>query len=266
MDIKELLRRYKEDELPEDELLRHLRLDHLESIEGRLNYDLVRETRAGFPEAVLGMGKTPEDIAGILESVLPKKGKIFVTKLSQDKMEKVGELLGKGEDQGGGAILEYHRDPNLLVARTGHASQIEPKCHVGVMAGGTSDIPIAEEARIIAAESGLGVVKAYDVGVAGLHRLFSPLKEMIDRDVDVLIVVAGMEGALPSVVKGLIDVPVIGVPTSVGYGYRGGESALIAMLNSCVPGLMVTNIDNGFGAAAAAYAICSRISKRTRCD
>jgi NCAIR mutase (PurE)-related protein len=264
MDIKDLLRKYREGECSEDDLLRQLRLDHLESIEGRLNYDLARESRAGFPEAILAISKTPEDIAGILRSVLPKKGKIFVTKLTTEKMGAVEEILGNVSDLGEGAALEYHPDPNLLVAKTRDAPKIQLDCTIGVVAGGTSDIPIAEEARIIAAESGLAVVKAYDVGVAGLHRVFPPLKEMILRDVDLLIVVAGMEGALPSVVKGLIDVPVIGVPTSVGYGYRGGESALIAMLNSCVPGLLVTNIDNGFGAAAAAHAICSRIVKKRR--
>jgi NCAIR mutase (PurE)-related protein len=262
MDLKELLRKYKNGECPEEDLLRQLRLDHLESIEGRFNYDLARESRAGFPEAVLALNKTPEDIASILRSVLPKKGKIFVTKLSGEKMAEVEEILGDASGIGEGATLEYHPDPNLLVARTKDAPCATLDCTVGVVAGGTSDIPIAEEAKIIAAESGLCVVKAYDVGVAGLHRLFPPLKEMIHRDVDLLIVVAGMEGALPSVIKGLIDVPVIGVPTSVGYGYRGGESALIAMLNSCVPGLLVTNIDNGFGAAAAAYAICSRMVKK----
>jgi NCAIR mutase (PurE)-related protein len=258
MDLKELLRSYRNNELSEDELLRQLRLDHLESIEGRLNYDLARDSRAGFPEAVLALRKTPGDIAGILRLVLPKKGKIFVTRLSPEKFRGVEEILDGSED----LKLEYHGDPNLLVAKTGKSREVKLGCHVGIMAGGTSDIPVAEEARIISAESGLDVVRAYDVGVAGLHRLFPPLKEMIDREVDVLIVVAGMEGALPSVVKGLIDVPVIGVPTSVGYGYRGGESALISMLNSCVPGLMVTNIDNGFGAAAAAFSICSRICKR----
>jgi len=261
MDLKELLRSYRNAELSEDELLRQLRLDHLESIEGRLNYDLSRESRAGFPEAVLALSKTPEDIAGIIKSVLPKKGKIFVTKLSPEKLRGVEEIID-GMEGTGGLKLEYHGDPNLLVAKTDSAPEVKLGCNVGIIAGGTSDIPVAEEARIISAESGLGVVKAYDVGVAGLHRLFPPLKEMISRDVDVLIVVAGMEGALPSVVKGLIDVPVIGVPTSVGYGYRGGESALISMLNSCVPGLLVTNIDNGFGAAAAAFSICSRICKR----
>jgi NCAIR mutase (PurE)-related protein len=260
MELKELLKKYKAGEISEEDLMRDLRLDHLETLEGRFKFDLARESRAGFPEAILALRKTPEDIAGIIKSVLPKKSKIFVTRLDPDKMQRIRGLL---EAEGGideATQLEYHECSGLLVAKR-NPDTADLGCSVGVVAAGTSDLPIAEEAQLICEESGLNTIFACDVGVAGLHRIFPSLKEMIDQDVDVIIVVAGMEGALPSVVKGLVDVPVIGVPTSVGYGYKGGESALISMLNSCVPGLLVTNIDNGFGAAAAAYIICSRISR-----
>ena len=133
---------------------------------------------------------------------------------------------------------------------------------IGILCGGTSDIPIAEEAKITAEFIGCDVITAYDVGVAGIHRLFAPLKNMIKNKVCCIIVLAGMEGALPSVVAGLTDVPVIGVPISVGYGVgAGGSSALHSMLSSCSPGLTVVNIDNGFGAACFASLIAKQIKK-----
>jgi len=237
-----------------------LKMDHLTTLENKLHYDLGREARAGFPEAVLALRKSAEDIAHILEAVLPNKDRIFVTKLDAKKMDHVRKIL-QGKAHLGGVDLTYHGSSGVLVAKKREAKPKQVTCTVGVVTGGTSDAPVAEEAEVICRECGLRTLTARDVGVAGLHRLLGPLKKMLEEDVDVLIVVAGMEGALPSVVKGLVDLPVIGVPTSVGYGYKGGESALISMLNSCVPGLLVTNIDNGFGAAAAAYGICSRISK-----
>lgn len=264
MELNELLKRYRNGEVSEEELLRHLRLDHLETLEGRFAYDLARDARAGFPEAILALRKTPGDIAKILGTVLQKRDRIFVTRLDAPKMKRVRTLArreGLSEEK---YDLAYHESSGLLVAKRKGSKAQGLECCVGIIAGGTSDIPVAEEAQVVCEESGLKTIVACDVGVAGLHRLFLPLKKMIDEDADVLIVVAGMEGALPSVVKGLVDVPVIGVPTSVGYGYMAGQSALISMLNSCVPGLVVTNIDNGFGAAAAAFIICSRISKRRR--
>jgi len=130
---------------------------------------------------------------------------------------------------------------------------------VGLLTAGTADIPVAEEAALVIEHMGCRVERAYDVGVAGLHRLTEPLARLVEAEVDVLVVVAGMEGALPSVVAGLVDVPVIGVPTSTGYGLGGdGTAALYAMLQSCSPGLVVVNIDNGVGAGAAAALIARR--------
>ncbi len=262
MELNELLKRYKNGEVSEEELLRQLRLDHLETLEGRFAYDLARDARAGFPEAVLAIKKTPSDIAKILGTVLQKRDRIFVTRLDAQKVKQVAVLARRGGLHDAKYDLDYHEDSALLVAKRKGSKPPDLGCRVGIIAAGTSDIPVAEEAQVVCEESGLKTMMACDVGVAGLHRLFLPLKKMVDEDVDVLIVVAGMEGALPSVIKGLVDVPVIGVPTSIGYGYMAGQSALISMLNSCVPGLVVTNIDNGFGAAAAAFIICSRISKR----
>jgi hypothetical protein len=138
------------------------------------------------------------------------------------------------------------------------------KGKVGIISAGTSDIPVAEEARVTTEVLGCKTITAYDVGVAGIHRLFPPLEDMLKEEVACIIVVAGMEGALPTVVKSLVDIPVIGVPTSIGYGYGGkGVSALMTMLQSCSPGLVVVNIDNGFGAGCAAVLIAKRKNKLT---
>ncbi len=141
--------------------------------------------------------------------------------------------------------------------------EIEKQGKIGIITAGTSDVPVAEEARVVAEEAGCEVLTSYDVGVAGIHRLFHQIRRMIEEDVKALIVVAGMEGALPSVVAGLVDVPVIGVPTSVGYGVgAGGFTALNAMLQSCAPGIAVVNIDNGFGAAVFASTIVKQIDRK----
>ncbi len=133
---------------------------------------------------------------------------------------------------------------------------------VGVISAGTSDIPVAEEAALIAEEIGCHVTRIYDVGVAGLHRLMEPLRNLLSNGVDVIIVAAGMDGALPSVVAGLVPVPVIGLPTSIGYGMGGkGVAALLSMLQTCVPGLSVVNIDNGVGAGSTAAIIANRVAQ-----
>jgi len=263
LDLKELLKRHRKGGISDEELLKGLKMDHLETLEGKFRYDLARENRIGFPEAILGLRKTAEDIGKILKRILPLRDRVFVTRLDEGKMETIRSML---EDSGllDDHEFEYHRDPKLLLIRRKDSEPPDLGRSVGIMAGGTSDISVAEEARLILQESGVRTIPAYDVGVAGIHRLLEPLKRMLEDDVDVIIVVAGMEGALPSVIKGLVEVPVIGVPTSVGYGYRAGETALMSMLSSCVPGLTVTNIDNGFGAAAAAHSICSRVSKAER--
>jgi NCAIR mutase (PurE)-related protein len=136
---------------------------------------------------------------------------------------------------------------------------------IGLLTAGTSDIPIAEEAKVIVEQGGCEVISSYDIGVAGIHRLFPQIAHMVEEDVCAFIVCAGMEGALPSVVAGLVDVPVIGVPTSVGYGIGAdGKAALYSMLQSCAPGLSVVNIDNGFGAGVCALTIAKNIAKKVK--
>jgi NCAIR mutase (PurE)-related protein len=207
--------------------------------------DFARMARCGIPEVVYGGGKTGEQLVEIAGRFLEKAGRVIVTKVDEDNAEAIMREYD-------GFDSAYSRDACTLVVKK-RECKVEVVGKVGVITAGTSDVGVAEEARIILEELGCETVTAYDVGVAGVHRIYPALKTM--GDVEVIIVVAGMEGALPSVVSGLVDVPVIGVPTSVGYGVgAGGRVALNAMLTSCTP-VAVVNIDNGYGAAVIAYQI-----------
>lgn len=208
--------------------------------------DFKRRERCGIPEIIYGGGKTDGDLKDVTLKYLNASGRAMVTKLPPERAKKL--LSGVPKKY----VCKYSDRAQLLVAKT-KKFKIKKVGVIGVITAGTSDIPIAEEARIIAEELGLEVKTGYDVGVAGVHRIYPVLSKM--DDAQVLVVVAGMEGALPSVVSGLVDVPVIGVPTSVGYGTgKGGLAALNTMLNSCAP-VAVVNIDNGFGAAVLAHQI-----------
>ncbi|MBN1625928.1 MAG: nickel pincer cofactor biosynthesis protein LarB [Deltaproteobacteria bacterium] len=203
-----------------------------------------RGLRRGLSEVIFGEGKEPDDILMIMESMVKRKERILITRLSQDK---ANIILNKYP----GAV--YHKRSRMLIL---DSMPLEPsgKGTIMVMSAGTSDIPVAEEAALTARFMGNHVETIYDVGVSGIHRVLSH-REDLNR-ASVIIVVAGMEGALPSVVGGLVDRPVIAVPTSVGYGASfGGITALLGMLNSCAAGVTVVNIDNGFGAGYAASVI-----------
>jgi hypothetical protein len=211
---------------------------------GFAKLDSHRSIRRGIPEAVFGQGKTADQLVAIGRRVLASGTNLIITRLDADKARIVKRKI---------PALVYHRD-----ARIGAVVKDRRKPSgrgiVMVLSAGTSDIPVAEEAALCAELFGNRVARVYDVGVAGIHRLTAHLE--VIRQASVLIVVAGMEGALPSVVAGLVDKPVIAVPTSVGYGASmGGLAALLAMLNSCASGVTVVNIDNGFGAAIAATLI-----------
>ena len=203
---------------------------------GYAKVDLHRKARQGAAEVIYGAGKTPEQIIGIAKVLLDNgQTPILITRLGKEAAEQVAAELP----------LDYHAE-----ARAGVIGQVPPPSGIGqivVVSGGTSDIPVAEEAALTAEVHGNEVVRLYDVGVAGLHRLLAHTDTLMRASV--IIAVAGMEGALASVVGGLVDCPVIAVPTSVGYGASfGGLSALLSMLNSCASGVSVVNIDNGFGA------------------
>ena len=241
-EIKCILEAVRAGELSVDDALLKLKAEPFEDI-GYAKVDLHRAVRQGAAEVVYGAGKTPEQIMGIVD-VMRKNGQntILITRMG----EEAAAVVGASRE------LDYHRD-----ARVGIVGKPPAPDGIGtivVATGGTSDIPVAEEAALTAQVLGNRVVRLYDVGVAGLHRTLAHLDDIMSASV--IIAIAGMEGALASVIGGLADCPVIAVPTSVGYGASfHGLSALLSMLNSCASGVSVVNIDNGFGAGYLASMI-----------
>ena len=251
--MKEILQKLIEGKISLQEAERQLKTMQIEEIGDFAKLDTGRDLRTGIPEAIFAEGKEDEDLIKIILKGADK-GRLMVTKLEKDRYDLIKPQIDTLKDKG--FKLEYNKRAKILIIKN---HEIEKDSKIGVITAGTSDIAVAEEARITAEEVGCEVLTSYDVGVAGIHRLFTHIKEMIEADIKVLIVVAGMEGALPSVVAGLVDVPVIGVPTSVGYGVgEGGFTALFAMLQSCAPGIAVVNIDNGFGAGVFAAKIAKQ--------
>ncbi len=239
-DIKSLLNNVKNGDLEVEEALDRLRHLPFEEIECA-NVDHHRELRQGFPEVVLGEPKSSEQIVRILSALADKGNNVLVTRLDQVKARSVMEKF---------PAAVYHEDARCLTIEQKPVEMLG-KGKILVISAGTSDIPVAAEAVVTARMMGNEVEQIYDVGVSGIHRLLAHRERIFSASV--LIVVAGMEGALPSVVGGLVSRPVIAVPTSVGYGASfGGIAALLGMLNSCASGVTVVNIDNGFGAAYAA--------------
>jgi NCAIR mutase (PurE)-related protein len=213
---------------------------------GFARVDHQRNTRQGFPEVVFGQGKTPGQVAAIAERIVGAGHVLLVTRTSAEAYQAVRDKLPEAV---------YHELARCITLDL-QKSTTTPRGRgtILIAAAGTADLPVAEEAAITAEVMGNTVDRLYDVGVAGLHRLLNEHARLVAARV--IVVVAGMEGALPSVIGGLVDVPVVAVPTSVGYGASfGGLTALLAMLNSCATGISVVNIDNGFGAAAIASSI-----------
>lgn len=245
-DIKHILQDLHDNNITVEDAYLRLREQPFEDI-GYAKVDLHRKIRQGFSEVIYGAGKTPEQIAGIISAMSSHGQKnILITRLSQDKADEL---------QQSGLTVDYH--PDARCAIYGEMPKPEGDGFVLVATGGTSDIPVAEEAALTAEFLGSRVKRVYDVGVAGLHRVLSHVDDIMSAGV--IVAVAGMEGALASVLGGLADCPVIAVPTSVGYGASfGGVSALLAMLNSCASGVSVVNIDNGFGAGYLAAMINRR--------
>lgn len=241
-ELHDVLKQVQDGELSVDEAAALLKAKPFEDL-GYAKVDFHRKMRQGASEVIYGEGKTAEQIAGIVEAMREAgQGDVLITRLSREKAQLIAGVVD----------LQYFE-----TARVGIVGSIpEPNgCgKVLVATGGTSDMPVAEEAALTAEMLGNEVVRAYDVGVAGIHRTFAHIEDIMDANV--IIVVAGMEGALASIIGGLAECPVIAVPTSVGYGASfGGVAALLAMLNSCASGVSVVNIDNGFGAGFLASRI-----------
>jgi len=225
----------------------------LEQLEQFANLDLQRAARTGIPEVVLAERKLPAQTVAIVQRLLRDLGRVLVSCVPPETLAALEQALSAE------VIWTRYGEGRTLALQLPGADMATSSGQVGVLTAGTGDIPIAEEAAALCREMGCAVHCAYDVGVAGLHRLFEPLRMLLAVPVDAIVVAAGMDGALPSVVAGLVDVPVIGLPTSVGYGFGGGGmGALTSMLQTCTPGLAVVNIDNGIGAGAMAGLIAVR--------
>jgi hypothetical protein len=239
--LQELLEAVRSGRVGVDAAMHHLRKLPFESL-GFARIDNHRCVRTGFPEVIFCQGKSLEQIQGIVRLILVNHSNILATRAGKEVFEAIREVTDE---------CEYHEAARIVVVRP---EPVKGAGNVAVVSAGTADIPVAEEAAVTAEVLGSRVNRIYDVGVAGIHRLLHVCEELFEANV--AVVVAGMEGALPSVVGGLVSCPVIGVPTSVGYGASfGGIAALLAMLNSCAAGVSVVNIDNGFGAGFQATLI-----------
>lgn len=246
--IKQLLNGVARGEISPNQALRQLKHLDFEPVEDFAKIDHHRQLRTGFPEVIWGPGKTPEQIVGIIKTMSKRSPLVMATRIEKTIAEQLEtEIDG----------LRYY--PLARICALGN-KEIKYRGTISILSAGTADLPVAEEAAVTAELCGFQVSRLWDVGVSGIHRLLS--HRHVLAEADVLIVVAGMEGALPSVVAGMADCPVIGVPTSIGYGASfGGVAPLLTMLNSCAAGVGVVNIDNGFGGAMLAAQILRKANQ-----
>ena len=250
--MRDILRRLVAGDLTEEEAIAELRRLQLDELGGRAKLDLGRFMRRGIPEVVLAIGKAPADAAHLAVAMAGKQGQGLISRMSDAHKA----ALHAAAAVAGMEVISYASSARVL--RSGFVPEALD-CKVGILTAGTSDLPAAEEAKMVVEACGVSVRLDADLGVAGLHRFVGPLASTLEWGAGVLIVAAGMDGVLPGLVSGLVDVPVIGLPVSTGYGRGGaGEAALTTMLQSCSTGLVVVNIDNGVGAGAAAVLIAQR--------
>lgn len=250
-----LLKQIQSGEKSPDEVLQALKYLPVKDLESAV-VDTHRQLRQGHPETIFAEGKTVEQVLSIAKAMLESSDTVIATRVSSTMAESL---------KGSGLSHSYYETARIVVF--GDSKEVprgSKVASVAVISAGTSDLPVAEEACVTLEQYNVHVVRVYDVGVAGLHRLLSKLDDILAADL--LIVVAGMDGALPSVIGGIVSSPLIAVPTSVGYGASfEGLSSLLTMLNSCAAGLTVVNIDNGFGAAMAALRIIQAVKSRETC-
>ncbi|MCG3161252.1 MAG: Pyridinium-3,5-biscarboxylic acid mononucleotide synthase [Acidobacteria bacterium] len=240
--LKELLLQFREGRMELDQALERLRHLPYEDL-GYAQVDHHRSIRQGFPEVIFGQGKTPGQIAGIASALLERSSNLLITRTNRETFEQIKAIA---------EAAEYHQSCNAISVR--RDVTLRGRGVIAVVTAGTSDIPVADEAAITAEIMGNRVERIFDVGVAGIHRVLGRRESL--QSARVIVCAAGMEGALPSVVGGLVSVPVIAVPTSIGYGASfNGIAALLGMLNSCSSNVTVVNIDNGFGAGFVASLI-----------
>jgi hypothetical protein len=259
LNIEQIFQSLQDRKISPSKAKKLLSLYSIEKIGNIAQIDTGRRNRKGIPEVILAERKELPDLKKIIKKTLTKNNEVLISRIKQKDYTKILEFAKKNKYK-----IKNGKNTTALLIYKNKIKKLGGK--IGIIAAGTSDIGVGEEARLVCESMNCDCLSSYDVGIAGLHRIFPVLKQFIESEVDVIIVVAGMEGALASIVSSIADVPVIGVPTSIGYGYgEKGVAALASMLQSCSLGLTVVNIDNGVGAGAAAANIANRIkTKSTR--
>lgn len=253
--IREILNKLLEKKCSVEEAEKFLKANLIEEVGDLAKLDIFRKTRTGVVEVIYAENKTSQMVSDIANSFLKTKKFTVISRFNEEQYQ----FLKKEFENRDNYVLKINELAKTMIIKEKDFEFEKKGGVVGIITAGSSDIPIAEEAKVIAESMGCSVITSYDLGIAGIHRIFTPLSEMIKKGVHVIIVCAGMEGTLPGVVAALVDVPVIGVPISSGYGLgEKGIGALTTMLQSCSPGLLVVNIDNGFGAGASAALIANR--------
>lgn len=256
MELNEILESLKTGKISTQKAEKLLSLYSIEKIENIAQIDLGRKKRRGIPEVIFAQNKTLDEIKKIVQAVAKKSDSILVSRINKKDFSKVINFSKKIK-------LKNKTGKNTTSVLFFKKPLKKSGGKIGILTAGTSDIGVGEEARLMCEAMNCECICSYDVGIAGMHRVFPVLKEFVKKDVDAIIVAAGMEGALATIVSSSVNVPVIGIPTSVGYGYgEKGIAALAAMLQSCALGLSVVNIDNGIGAGAIASNIANRIHKK----
>ena len=256
MDITDVLESLKIGKISISDAKKLLSLYSIEKIENFAQIDMGRKYRKGIPEVIFAERKTTDEIKKIIVKVMEKSNCVLISRIQKKDYSKIVKFVRAKKL----SIRDGKNTTTILI----HKSSLKKNGgKVGIVTAGTSDIGVAEEARLTCEAMPCDTITPYDVGIAGLHRIFPIIKKFIESDVDTIIVAAGMEGALASVVSSLVNIPVIGLPTSVGYGYgEKGVASLASMLQSCSLGLSVVNIDNGIGAGAVASNIANRVRRR----
>ena len=259
MNIEQIFQSLQDGKISPSKAKKLLSLYSIEKIGNIAQIDTGRRNRKGIPEVILAERKELPDLKKIIKKTLTKNNEVLISRIKQKDYTKILEFAKKNKYK-----IKNGKNTTALLIYKNKIKKLGGK--VGIIAAGTSDIGVGEEARLICESMNCDCLSSYDVGIAGLHRIFPVMKQFIESEVDVIIVVAGMEGALASIVSSIADIPVIGVPTSIGYGYgEKGVAALASMLQSCSLGLTVVNIDNGVGAGAAAANIANRIKNKSKC-
>ncbi len=258
MEIHEILESLEKGKISANNAKKLLSLYSIEKIEGIAKIDINRRKRRGIPEVIFAETKKLDEIKKIIKKTLEKTNSVVVSRINNDDYSKILSFAKKLKIK-----VKIGKNSSTLLLFKNPIKFEGGK--IGILTAGTSDIGVAEEARLMCEAMNCKCISSYDVGVAGIQRIFPILKEMIKEEVDCIIVAAGMEGALATLVSSMVDIPVIGIPTSVGYGYGGkGIAALASMLQSCSLGLSVVNIDNGIAAGAIASNIANRTVQKNR--